>query len=106
MELPTAGAELLGAVGLTVVLVAGFRRGWPVAPTWLFVLVSAGAGQLASFLMLAMQGHEPTLQHAAYHIVLGILASGSDKVVNVAHVQAEVRKNGEGAIPPASRDVT
>jgi hypothetical protein len=96
--LPVAGTELLGAVALTVFMVAAFRRGWPIAPMWLFVLISGGAGQLASFLMLAMQGHDLTWQHIAYHVVLGIIASGSDKVVNLAHVGAEVSKNGEGRL--------
>ena len=102
---PVAGEELLGTIGLTLLLVVGFRRGWPFTPMWLFVIVSGAAGQLASLLLMAMQGHDPTWQHLAYHCVLGLLASGSDKVVNLAHVGAEVAKNGDGAIPHASRDV-
>lgn len=96
--LPVAGAELLGTIGLTLMLVAGFRRALPFAPMWAFVLASGAAGQLASLLLMAMQGHDPSWQHLAYHVVLGITASGSDKVVNLAHVGAEVAKNGAGEL--------
>lgn len=90
------GAELLAAAGLAAYLIAGFRRAFPQAPTWAFVLAAATAGQAASFLTMLMQGHIPTTQHLAYHVVLGILAASGEPLVNRAHLGAE-RSNGHDA---------
>lgn len=90
------GAELLGAAGLAAYLLAGYRRAFPLAPAWAFVLAAALAGQAGSFLMLLMQGHPWVVQHIAYHIVIGIVAASGEPLVNRAHLSAE-RANGNDA---------
>lgn len=53
------------------------------------------SGQAASFLLLLMQGHLLVPQHIAYHIVLGLLASGGERAVNRAHIGADaIKRNG------------
>lgn len=98
MDFGIVAAELSGASGIAAYLIAGFRRAFPVAPSWAFVLASGVAGQAASFLLMFMQGHPLVPQHIAYHIVLGLMASGGEQAINRAHVSAETAKNGDGLL--------
>lgn len=97
MDFPGIGTtELLSAAGLAVYLIGGFRRAWPTAPAWAFVLAAGIAGQLASLLTLALLGHPWTVQHVAGHIIIGILAASGEPLVKRSNQFAEEQRAANG----------
>lgn len=88
-------SEVFAAATLTGYAVVGMHYAWPKARAWVLLVAAVLAGQVASLLIMLMQNELLTVQHAAGHVIVGILATATATGLRSATTNGFVRQARE-----------